>query len=448
MNLGIESETLEFKKTTAEVKAACNSICAMLNKHGIACLYFGVKPNGDVVGQDVSESSLRDVSRAIYDNIKPQIYPVIEKLELDGKSVIVVNVDGNDLPYSSNGRYYLRVADEDREITPAELKHIFEEQSYLSKWEKNSSGLTINSIDKKALKSFFTETVESGRVKSEKFQSAALLKRLGLLSGDNINNAGRVLFGSDGPVSLKLATFATDEKLTFLDQQIEDDNIYNLLQIAENYILRNIRWKSEIVELEREESPEIPVAVIREILANSFAHAKYTEVTTHEICIHPNMITIYNPGTFANKYTPKDYVKENLPSVIRNELIAKALYLCKKIEKFGSGFKRVDSLCKDAGIKYSFENSELGFKFIIYRPKFQSDIQNVTSDVTLNVTLNATEVAVLALLKSNPNLTRIELSERISKTVRTVQRALDSLKEKGYITRIGSKKDSTWVVLK
>ena len=69
-------------------------------------------------------------------------------------------------------------------------------------------------------------------------------------------------------------------------------------------------------------------------------------------------------------------------------------------------------------------------------------------DVTLNVTLNATEVAVLALLKSNPNLTRIELSERISKTVRTVQRALDSLKEKGYITRIGSKKDSTWVVLK
>ena len=69
-------------------------------------------------------------------------------------------------------------------------------------------------------------------------------------------------------------------------------------------------------------------------------------------------------------------------------------------------------------------------------------------DVTLNVTLNATEVAVLALLKSNPNLTRIELSERISKTVRTVQSALDSLKEKGYITRIGSKKDSTWVVLK
>jgi len=49
---------------------------------------------------------------------------------------------------------------------------------------------------------------------------------------------------------------------------------------------------------EREEIPEIPVAVIREIFANSFAHAKYDGNTTHKICIHPGMITIYNPGPF------------------------------------------------------------------------------------------------------------------------------------------------------
>lgn len=29
-----------------------------LNKHGVGTLYFGVKPNGDVIGQEVSESSL------------------------------------------------------------------------------------------------------------------------------------------------------------------------------------------------------------------------------------------------------------------------------------------------------------------------------------------------------------------------------------------------------
>lgn len=64
MNLGKETETLEFKKTTGELKEAMISISSILNKHGVGALYFCVKPNGDMTGQDVSESSLRDVSPA------------------------------------------------------------------------------------------------------------------------------------------------------------------------------------------------------------------------------------------------------------------------------------------------------------------------------------------------------------------------------------------------
>lgn len=90
MNLGKESETLEFKKTTGELKEAMISISSILNKHGVGTLYFGVKPNGDVVGQDVSESSLRDVSRFVYESIKPQIYPVIQEEILDDRHVIKV----------------------------------------------------------------------------------------------------------------------------------------------------------------------------------------------------------------------------------------------------------------------------------------------------------------------------------------------------------------------
>ena len=44
MNYGKESETLEFKKTTGELKAALISISAILNKHGIGTLFFGIKP--------------------------------------------------------------------------------------------------------------------------------------------------------------------------------------------------------------------------------------------------------------------------------------------------------------------------------------------------------------------------------------------------------------------
>lgn len=444
LNLGKETETLEFKKTTGEMKEAMISISSILNKHGIGTLYFGVKPSGDVIGQDVSESSLRDVSRAIYENIKPQIYPAIEEIVLDKRHLIKVEFSGESAPYSAAGRYYLRTADEDREVTPEELKAFFVANKYREKWEKGKSDTSVKQIDKSAIKLFWQKAISAGRLPEGRYTCPVVLKRFGLIFDDNLTNAGEVLFGNTHPVSLKAGIFATDEKLTFLDLKLFEDNIYNLLTIAEGYILKNIRWRSEITGTERKEIPEIPVAVIREILANSFAHAIYNGRTTHEICIHPSMITVYSPGEYASKYKPEEYIKGNIESEIRNATIAKILYLNKSIEQFGSGFKRIHSLCKDSGIKYSYENRENGFKFILFRPELQSDIPGVILDVTLN----GTEMAVLAILKQKPDSSREEMAEKIFKTVRTVQRALDSLREKGYIRRVGPKQNPIWEVLK
>ena len=113
-----------------------------------------------------------------------------------------------------------------------------------------------------------------------------------------------------------------------------------------------------------------------------------------------------------------------------------------------SGFKRIDSLCKDAGIKYSYERSDNGFKLIFYRQQLISDIPNVTYDVTYENALNITEQAVLAVLKQNPEISREDIAEKVSKTVRTAQRTLVSLTEKGYIRRVGAKKNSTWELLR
>jgi ATP-dependent DNA helicase RecG len=65
MIFGQESEILEFKKSTGELNASMHDISAILNKHGAGELYFGIHPNGTVLGQTVTEKSLRDVSQAI-----------------------------------------------------------------------------------------------------------------------------------------------------------------------------------------------------------------------------------------------------------------------------------------------------------------------------------------------------------------------------------------------
>lgn len=97
MNLGHETETVEFKKSTSELKEGVSSIASILNKHGHGELYFGVKPDGEVVGQEVSESTLRKVSQAIGNSITPPICPSIEAIEKEtGRSYIKVKFEGKE----------------------------------------------------------------------------------------------------------------------------------------------------------------------------------------------------------------------------------------------------------------------------------------------------------------------------------------------------------------
>ncbi len=183
MKFEIESETLEYKKSTSELTEACISISSMLNKHGIATLYFGIKPNGKVVGQLVSESTLRDVSRKIYESIKPQVYPEIEKIDYEDKSIIKVVVTGEEKPYSVFGKYYIRTADEDREINPIELKKIFIENAYKDSWELQNSMKKIDDINNQILEKFKKISIVENRIPDLDYLDDELLKKLGLTDG-------------------------------------------------------------------------------------------------------------------------------------------------------------------------------------------------------------------------------------------------------------------------
>ena len=444
INFGHETEELEFKRSTGEVHDAMKDVVAILNKHEKGILYFGVAPNGDVKGLQVAESTLRDVSRVVFESIKPQIYPQIQKITIDGCDIIEVKVSGKNKPYSAYGKYYIRVADESRELTPAELKEMMLSSEYSERWEQFETEYTIKDVDEAALKDFYNRATACGRLPDEGFDAEKLLNKLSLLKNGKLNNAGYVLFGNNGPVTLKMAVFASDEKLTFLDINRAEDNIFRLVDTALTYIKKNIRWRAEIGSVTREEIPEIPLKALREIVINSFAHAQYGTTTQHEIDIHPGKVVIYNPGEFPPEFSPEDFATKNLSSIIRNELIAKVLYLCHDIESFGSGFKRVYTLCNQNGVECSYEKTPIGFSFVFLRNDPNAKINVPKNDKNVPIFLSKTEKAVYELLKVQPNLTREELSIEISKTVKTVQRALDGLKAKGLIARVGNTRTGYW----
>lgn len=271
------------------------------------------------------------------------------------------------------------------------------------------------------------------------------MHKLGLVNQSLLTNAGKALFSKNKPIILKMAVFATEHKDTFLDISRVEGNIFELIDATIGYIVKNIRWSSRIGEdgIHRVETPEIPIDVIREAVINSFAHARYDSVVQHEIDIFSNRISIVNPGSFANEFSPEDFAKRDLHSFLRNELISKTLYLCKDVETFGSGLRKIYSLCDSVNIDISYVDTDTDFTMEFSR----IDRNNMPEDGMINGMITELESEVLEFLRKNKNATIPEVVDNCGKSIRTVNRVISSLKSKKLIERIGSNKTGYWKVL-
>ncbi len=440
MIIGEETEVIEFKKTTGEKKEAMESICAILNKHCRGTLYFGVNDSGYVEGQQISDSTKKDISRWINESIYPKITPTIEIQTIEDRKIIKVSFSGHNRPYSVNGDYLIRIGTENRKMSTDELRRLIKREDYASHWEEEVSDKTIIDIDDKALMDFYNSAVHYGRLDMDNFDKEKLLAALDLSEGEYLKNAGVALFGKDAKIGLKLATYATDDKVTFTDLKLINGNIYNLVNLAIKYVLENIKWRVDIGSRKREEIPEIPERALREIIVNSFAHADYESTPEIEIGIHPSKIEIYNPGTFPDDLTPFDFINKNMPSIKRNKLILDVLFRSKDVEKAGTGFQRVNEICNANGITWNYRKEAYGFFFEFIRP-------NIYMNKPINDKLSSQEEVLLNAIASNKNLSKKDMAQRLNKSERTIQRIISYLTEKGLIEREGTNKNGYWKVV-
>ena len=350
MKIGKETEKLEFKKTTGELKAGIISMSAILNKHGSGEMYFGVHNDGTVLGQQIGDATLRDISQAVSNHIEPKVFPKIEMVYLDSKPCIHVAFDGDEPPYFAYGRAYIRVADEDKQMTSAELEDfILRKNTRTDTWDSDLSGKTENDVDDAVLKEYLERANQADRIDFTYTTKEDVLNSLDLIENGKLKNAANALYIGWPLLEVQMAIFAGVERLTFLDIQRESGSVTSLVKAAERYIVKNIRWRVVFDgSLQRNEIPEIPIDAVREAIINSFCHRDYKSSQNNEITIHSNRIEIYNPGTFPDGLTPNDFIEGASRSIKRNPLLAQLLYYTKDIESFGTGLKRITDECDAA----------------------------------------------------------------------------------------------------
>ena len=311
------------------------------------------------IGQEASEKTLRAVSQAVGNHIEPKIHPRIEKLMTeDGKPYIKVQFSGSRQPYSCDGRYRIRSADEDSPMSSAELRQMMIDSAAAEyPWDSWSSGKTIKDVDEETLRKYVQRGVKVRRIPFEYTDAQDVLTRLGLLCEDGtLTNAAMVCFTNRPEIGLRMGVLADSHRVNILDNQQVDGSLFSMVDRGEYYIVNNIR-RAFIIDgssLHRKEVPEIPISAIREALFNAFCHRDYLDLGAVQVDIFWDSVDIYSPGTFANNASPEDYLsgkaKESRP---RNPLIARTLYRSGDIEAYGTGLQRIKQACDAQGTPVS-----------------------------------------------------------------------------------------------
>ena len=100
-----ESEKVEFEKSTGQLTRAGETLCAFLNA-GAGQVLIGVTPEGKIIGQQVSDTTLRDIA-AMLDKFEPPAPIDFERVPLKGGREIVAlraTSPGESLPFTFRRR--------------------------------------------------------------------------------------------------------------------------------------------------------------------------------------------------------------------------------------------------------------------------------------------------------------------------------------------------------
>lgn len=425
MNLGFESETVEFKKTTGELREGIISLSSMLNKNGYGTLYFGVNNEGDVVGQQIGSRTLREISQAISNYIKPQIFPTITAKLIDEKNIIKVYVQATDSPYSAYGKYYIRVADEDKELTSRELKTLILKKSeidIITKIEASRQDLTFNML--KAM--FFSK----GLTVNKNFE-----KNLDFVLDNGKYNLMAELLADSNDISIKVVKFQGKDKSQIVKRN-EFGNKCLLIAMDQviNYVNSFNDTSVKITTSQREEENLFNSNCFREAWVNACLHTKWNLLNPPAVYLYDDRIEIISTGGLPNNLTKEEFFNGiSRPSNIKLQKIFGQLGF---VEQTGHGIPLiVKNYGKQAfNIMDNYLNVTLAFT------------NNVKESKEKSLLLTDTHIEILNLLKMGPSLTINQLTKKTKLSESYIKIILNDLKKYNMIKRKGAKKNGIWEV--
>ena len=227
------------------------------------------------------------------------------------------------------------------------------------------------------------------------------------------SNAFAILTGNRGlHVATQCGVFKGTTKAVFVDRREYTGPLWEQIDEAFQFVLRNIHLGATIVGIYRQDVYEIPPDAIRELIINAMVHRSYLDHGTIQVAVYDNRLEITSPGKLPMGQT-MERMKEGY-SKIRNEALAHAFAYMNLIEHWGSGIPRIIDKVKAAGLQEpEFIGGEVDLRINIYRGQVDTNNANSTKNGANGVKCGADDGTNGTEVPLNKEQTQIEKSLQI-----------------------------------
>ena len=190
----------------------------------------------------------------------------------------------------------------------------------------------------------------------------------------------------------------------------------------------------------RKEKRIVDPTALREAVINAIIHNDYSNGISPVFEIFADKFVITSSGGLPQELNQEEFF-EGI-SAPRNKELMRVFKDVKLVEQLGSGVQRILN-------KYDKDVFRFSPNFL----KVNFPIENVGENVGENVAkkmikLNNTQKSIIGFITIDKYTTQLEMSEKLSVTVRTIERNMKKLQEANILIRVGSDSSGYWKLIK
>jgi ATP-dependent DNA helicase RecG len=465
-----ETLAVEFK---GEARAALNdrdlvkTVVCLANRSGNepAYLLVGVEDDGRITGARPRHGDATDpdkLAALIANQTRPSVAVRTERVELDGHSIIVIEIPPQQHPVASADGQFLRRAiggDGKPACVPMDAYAVQSLQSGRGQLDPSAQivpGAAWLDLDPLEFERF-RRSIRERRGRSDEslldLTDLELAKALGVVDANGsihgVRLAALLLFGKEEA----LRRFAPTHEVAFqalrgLDVEVNDFFRWPLLRLMEEIEARirvRNRERELMVGLLRVGVPDYPERALREAVANALIHRDYQRLGAVHFQWHSDHIEISSPGGF-----PEGVRLDNLLVTAprpRNPLLADAFKRAGVVERTARGIDTIFyEQLRNGRPAPSYERSDSAGVVVVI-PGGEANLDFVRLLVTESQqgrVLALDELLILNALWQERSLTTDAAAHLTQKPEAETRATLHRLVEAGLIEERGQKKGRTW----